>query len=307
MRIGTVVPAMGALASPELIVRAAQHAESLDYDSLWVGERVLYPVNPQTPYGGVPGEPLPEFYKRVFTPLETLAYVAAHTRRIALGTSLLVMPFHNPVLVARQLTTLDVLSGGRLRVGLGQGWSKDEYEATGAALDRMGARADEFIKVLQAIWGPDPVRFEGEFFRVPASILQPKPVRQPRPPIYLAAYTPSALRRVARLADGWLPTGIPLANVGPMMEQVRLQAREVGRDPAALELIILAHLSVTEDLQENGRADFTGNLEQIRQDIQRARELGANEIILNPRRAAVDLSEDGLLRALEQLRELAGR
>ena len=176
MRVGTTIPHMGAEASPEVIVRAAQRAEALGYDSLWVAERVLYPVNPQTPYPGTPDGSLPAVYQRVFTPIETLTFVAAHTRRIALGTSVLIMPYHNPVLVARQLTTLDVLSGGRLRVGLGQGWSKDEYEATGASLSRRDARADEFIAVLRAIWTTDPVEFDGQFFRVPRSILQPKPV-----------------------------------------------------------------------------------------------------------------------------------
>jgi probable F420-dependent oxidoreductase len=160
--------------------------------------------------------PLPDSYKKVFTPVETLCFIAAHTQRIGLGTSVLNMPFHNPVLVARQLATLDVLSGGRLRVGLGQGWSEDEYEATGASYRRRGARADEFIKVLKAIWTTDPVEFHGEFFHMAESILQPKPVQQPHPPIHLAAYAPSALGRAARLADGWLPTGIPLAGIKQM-------------------------------------------------------------------------------------------
>ena len=135
MRIGTVLPHMGPAASPAALVRTAQLAEALGYESLWVAERVLYPLQPQTPYIATPDGSLPEVYQHVYTPLETLTYVAAQTSRIAIGTSVLVMPYHNPVLVARQLTTLDVFSGGRLRVGLGQGWSKDEYDATGALLD----------------------------------------------------------------------------------------------------------------------------------------------------------------------------
>ena len=305
MRVGTTIPHMGAEASPEVIVRAAQRAEALGYDSLWVAERVLYPVNPQTPYPGTPDGSLPAVYQRVFTPIETLTFVAAHTRRIALGTSVLIMPYHNPVLVARQLTTLDVLSGGRLRVGLGQGWSKDEYEATGASLSRRDARADEFIAVLRAIWTTDPVEFDGQFFRVPRSILQPKPVQQPHPPIYLAAYTPGALERVARLADGWLPTGVPLAGIKQMMGQVRQTAQAAGRDAATLQLVVLAHTILTDQPQGPGRPEFVGSLEEIRQDVESVRELGANEIILNPGFSPTSQSEEGFLRALEQLRQLA--
>src|SRR5688572_3847114 len=123
------------------------------------------------------------------------------------------MPLHNPVVLARRLATLDVLSGGRLRVGLGQGWSADEIEAAGGTMHGRAARADEFLQVLDAIWTTDPVEYSGSYFTVPRSTLQPKPVQSPRPPIYLAAYTPSALDRVGRYADGWMPSGVPLSAI----------------------------------------------------------------------------------------------
>jgi probable F420-dependent oxidoreductase len=141
-------------------------------------------------------------YARALTPIETLSYVAAHTSRIALGTGVLLMPLHNPVILARQLATLDVLSGGRLRVGLGQGSSADELEAGGASSKGRAERADEFVQVLKAIWTTDPVEHRGEFFTVPRSILQPKPVQSPHPPIYMAAYVPRALERVGRRGRG---------------------------------------------------------------------------------------------------------
>jgi probable F420-dependent oxidoreductase len=304
MRVGTVVPHMGPIASPEFMIRAAQRAEALGYDSLWVAERVLYPLNPQTPYGWTPDGSLPDVYRRVFTPLETLTFLAAHTRGIALGTSILNMPYHNPVLVARQLATLDVLSGGRVRVGLGQGWSKDEYDATGAVMSERAARADEFIAVLRAMWADDPVEFRGRFFRVPASIIQPKPIQRPHPPIYLAAFAPSALERVARLADGWLPTGVPLARVEQTWDQIRQMARAAGRDPAALQLIVLGHLIPTDQPLGPGRPDFVGSLDEIRQDVQAVQALGADEVVLNPGFAPDAQSEDGFLHALEQFRQL---
>lgn len=304
MKIGTTLPHLGEGAGPEALIEAAQRAEALGYDSLWVAERLLYPVNPRTPYPASPDGSLPPFYKRTLTPIETLTFVAAHTTRIAIGTSVLIMPLHNPVMLARQLATLDVLSGGRLRVGLGQGWSADEFAAANAASGQRGARADEFIAVLKAIWTTDPVEYSGEFFTIPASILNPKPVQKPHPPIYLAAYVPSALDRVARLADGWMPAGVPLVAVGPMMAGAREMARAAGRDADALALVILAFPSILEQSPGEGRMDFVGTLDEIRRDVATARDLGATEIIFAPGYATGELSLQTYHRELEQLRTL---
>ena len=142
MRLGFNIPQLGKAASAEAMVRVAQRAEELGYDSVWVTDRLLYPIQPQTPYMASPDGSLPEAYKIAFDPLESLTYVAGHTSRIALGTSILDMPYYNPVMLARSLTTLDVLSGGRLRVGFGQGWSQDEFDAAGASMKGRGRRAD---------------------------------------------------------------------------------------------------------------------------------------------------------------------
>lgn len=304
MRIGATLPHLGREAGPEALVRAAQRAEELGYDNLWVAERLLYPTNPRSPYPATPDGSLPKLYARALTPLETLTYVAAHTRRIGIGTSVLLMPLHNPVMLARQLATLDVLSGGRVRVGLGQGWSVDEFEAAGAASGQRGARADEFVQVLKAIWTTDPAEFSGEHYTLPRSILQPKPVQRPHPPIFMAAYVPSALERVAKLADGWMPAGVPLAAVGPMMDQVREMARAAGRDPGTLQLVLFAFPAILEQPSGNGRQDFSGTLDEIGRDVATARGLGATEVIFAPGYATGDLQLDAYFGALEQLRTL---
>jgi probable F420-dependent oxidoreductase len=294
---------MGAVASPETLVRSAQAAEALDYDSVWVAERLLYPVQPRTRYPGTPDGSLPDFYKDVFEPIETLTFVAAHTTKIRLGTSVLNMPFHNPALLARRLATLDVLSGGRLNVGLGQGWSQDEYLAAGAPRSGLAGRADEFVAVLRAMWGPDPVEHQGPHFQVAPSIIRPKPVQQPIP-IYLAAYAPSALARVALVADGWLPTGIPISAVGPMMAQARDMATAAGRDGAALKLIVLGHVTLTSAPLGEGRADFTGSIDEIRRDVDAAREIGTDLLILNPGATPGTETEAEFTRVQELLRPL---
>src|SRR5215212_2781885 len=152
MRSGLILPSLGAGVGPGELVRAAQRAEELGYADLWVAELLLFPVAPRSPYPVTPDGSLPAFYKHALTPIETLTYVAGHTQRIGLGTSVLLMPLHNPVILARQMATLDVLSGGRARVGLGQGWSIDEREAGGGPMNQLGARADEYVQVLERIW-----------------------------------------------------------------------------------------------------------------------------------------------------------
>src|SRR5262245_9425790 len=169
MRAGFAVGNIGQIATPENLVKIAERAESLRYDTLWAVERLLWPLKPQTPYPVTPDGSLPAEYKHVLDPLEALTFVAAHTRRIGLGTSVLDIPYYNPVMLARRLSTLDVLAGGRVRLGLGLGWSKDEHDAVGADMKNRGAKADEFLAVLKAIWTSDPTEFQGKYYTLPRS------------------------------------------------------------------------------------------------------------------------------------------
>lgn len=306
MRLGFNVPNLGPAAGPENIVKVAQRAEALGYDTVWVTERLLWPIDPQTPYAGTPDGSLPEVYKIQLDPLDALTYAAAHTSRIGLGTSILSMPYYNPVLLARRLTTLDVLSGGRLRVGLGQGWSQDEFDATGASMKTRTSRADEFLEVLHAIWKNDPAEFEGRHFRLPKSIIQPKPVQKPHPPIYLAAFSPRALKRIAELGDGWNPVAIPVDGMKQMWEGVKSVAKEAGRDPNELELVVRANLMITPEPISENRWIFTGSLDQIKGDIHACREIGAAEVHFDPVFSPEGTSVDGFLKVAEQMRELVG-
>ena len=279
MRFGFALPQIGSLAGPEAVVTAAKRAEELGYDSLWVLDRILWPVNPRAPYPIGDGS-LPLQYKSVLDPVETLTFAAAHTGRIALATGVLNIPWYNPVLLARRLTTLDILSGGRLRAGFGIGWSPDEYEAAGATWQDRGKRADEAIEILKKIWTTDPVDFQGKHYQIAKSFIGPKPVQKPHPPIYLAAFTPSAMKRVAAEADAWLPVGIPLSELGAMFDGIKNMAREARRDPSALELIVTAGVEIHKTPIEKERTEFTGSLEQIGEDFAKARKLGAAEIAI---------------------------
>jgi probable F420-dependent oxidoreductase len=303
MRLGSLLPSLGPLAGPDALARFAQHAEALGYHSLWVADRLLYPVTPRTPYPASPDGSLPEYFRRAMDPVEALTFAAAHTRRITLGTSVLNMPFYHPVVLARRLATLDVLSGGRLRVGLGQAWSADELEAVGSDPRARGARADEFVRVLGALWGPDPVAFEGRYFRVAPSVVGLKPVQQPRPPLYLAGFVPAALRRAATVADGWLASSVPLAVLGQLVRQLQAAAREAGRDPVRLELVYLGGADVTDAPGESpARGPLSGSPGQVRDGLARLAEAGITEVIAGIGAATLD----GQLAALQRFREVAG-
>ena len=169
MKLGFGLPIGGTAASPESLSTLAQHAEALGYRPLWVFHRLLYPVTPLNGYYGAPNEPWPAPFRSTFDPIVTLAFLAGKTERVRLGTSVLVAPFYSPIVLAKQLATLDVMCGGRLTVGLGIGWSKDEYDAAGALWSHRGARMDEFIQCLDAVWTQDEVSFKGAFYYVPPS------------------------------------------------------------------------------------------------------------------------------------------
>jgi len=301
MRIGFFLPQIGPAANVDSITKVATLAEELSYDSLWVTDRLLYPTNPQTSYYG---GPLPEAYKRDLDPLGTLAFAAAHTRRVTLGTSVLDIPFYNPATLARQLTTLDVLSGGRLRVGFGLGWSKDEYDAAGASMKTRGKRADEFIAVLKAIWTTDPAEFHGSYFQLPKSIIQPKPVQKPHPPIYMAAYSPGAMKRTAKLADGWMPVGMTIDQVKATTTQLKNLAKDMGRNPSDLKIILRYNLVITSQSQGKDRPFFSGTLAQIKEDIASVKAYGPDELILDPTFSPDTQNEQSFLRNMEQVRKL---
>jgi probable F420-dependent oxidoreductase len=304
MKIGFALPNIGRVATADAVAQVAQRAEALGYESLWTIERLLWPVKPQTPYPASPDGLLPEPYKYILDPLDALTFAAAHTKTIALGTSVLDIPYHNPVTLGRRLTTIDVLSNGRLRLGLGLGWSKDEMDATGADMKHRGAMADEFLHALKAIWTIDPVEYQGKFYQIPKSYISLKPVQKPHPPIYMAAFAPRALKRLATLADGWNPVAIPAGGMAQMFAGIKQMAKEAGRDPASLSMLVRANLNIAERPLPKERMIFSGTMEQIKEDVIACREIGAHELFFDPTFSPGGQKLDHWLKLMEQLRKL---
>ena len=176
------------------------------FDSVRVLDRLLWPLYPTSKYPGNPTGQLPAVMQNTYEPLTVLSFVAARTHRVALGTSVLVAPYRSPVVVAKMGATLDVLSGGRFILGLGAGWSADEFNTVGQSLSERHQRTDEYLRVLHELWTVEEPSFEGSYYRVPKSVFLPKPVQKPRPPIWIGGNSRRAIRRAAELGDGWHPT-----------------------------------------------------------------------------------------------------
>jgi probable F420-dependent oxidoreductase len=304
MRLGFGLPQTGQAAGPAAVSKIARRAEELGFNSLWVFDRLLYPVKPQVPYPAGDGS-LPELYKRVLDPIETLTFVAGQTKHVALGTSVLNLPWYNPALLARRLTTLDILSGGRLRAGFGIGWSPDEYDAAGVPWKERGKRADEALSALKAIWTNDTVEVQGAGFKIAKSHFGLKPVSKPHPPIYMAAYTPPAMKRAAREANGWFPVGVPVSAIGPMFDGIKSMVKEAGRNPDAFELIVRGNLEISKSPISGNRASFTGTMEQIAEDIHATSKLGAAELVIDVQFSADVKTEADILGRMEEIKRIA--
>jgi probable F420-dependent oxidoreductase len=276
MKAGIYLPQFGSQATKENIIQLATMAEQEQFDSLWVGERLLWPINPQTPYPGSPDGNLPTALQNVLDPLETLTFVAAKTDKIALGTCVIDMLFHNPVILGKQFATLDVLSQGRCICGLGIGWSKDEYMASNVPFADRGARADEFIQALSQIWTEDVVEFKGRYYNIPASKIGPKPIQKPRIPIYLGGFTQKTFSRIAKYADGWLPTASGsldyITNGIKTLEEKDRHHR--------LEIITAVFPEVKESGKKRAqRSLFSGTIDDIGSDLGRLQDMGVNHVI----------------------------
>lgn len=288
MKIGLVLPQAGQQATRENVIQMAKNAESEGFDSLWVFERLLWPINPKTPYVATPDGSLPIEYQIMLDPLETLTYVAANTNKIALGTSVIDMLFHNPVILARRLATLDILSEGRSIAGFGIGWSKDEYQASNIPFQNRGKRADEFVQVLKRIWTDDVVEFKGKYYNIPASKIGPKPIQKPHPPVYLGGFSPNTFSRIVNYdTNGWLAVvGGPLEYLDNTIKTIKDIANKANKDPNKFKVILLAHLNVALDSKsqstttnEDQRFPFTGTIDQIGNDIKRIKQMDIDHII----------------------------
>jgi probable F420-dependent oxidoreductase len=303
MRYGFYLPTRGETATPPALATLVARAETLGFSSVMISDHIVFPVviksrYPYTVDGSFPGQ------GDALDQLALMAFVAGKTSTLRLVTSVMILPYRNPVATAKTLATIDVLSGGRVTVGVGVGWLKEEFEALGAAaFDRRGAVSDEYLRIFKTLWTEDPASFSGDFYRFDALRCLPQPVQKPHPPIWVGGHTKAALRRAARFGDGWHPVGanpaVPLAPTelrGLVDELFRLTESE-GRDPKALTISYKAPLY---DTARGGgeRRPFSGTPDQVAEDIATFAGLGVSELIF-------DFRSPSLAESLERMERFA--
>jgi probable F420-dependent oxidoreductase len=309
MKIGMFLPHVGEQATKENIVYSAIEAEKGGIDSVWVLDRILWPLKPQTPYVASPDGSLPIEYQNVLDPLTTLTFVAGITKRISLGTSIIDMFFQNPVVLGKRFATLDVLSAGRVIAGLGLGWSKDEYEVSGIPFKDRGFRADEYLQVLKKIWTGDVVEFRGQFYNIPASKIGPKPLQKPHPPILLGGFSPKIFSRIVNHAQGW----IGAAGFGPLnqLEQQIIALKEVARkhdkDPSKVGIYMISYPTILESssASNESRTPMTGTIQQIGSDIEQLSTIGTDHLILGHIFSPLTKDVSKMLEVTKQLAKFA--
>lgn len=237
MEFGLHLPHLGRSASREVLRGFAQAAEETGFASVWVSDHVIVPRSLESRYPYSESGEFPFSADSSFLdPIATLLFVAGCTERVKLGTAVLIVPYRNPVVQAKELATLDFVSGGRLILGIGTGWMAEEFAALDVPFEHRGARTNEYLALIKRLWTSDDTSFSGRFYRLENVGFYPKPLQQPHPPIWGGGHSEPAFRRGGYFCDGWLGANVSPEQVAAQFERVRAYAHQAGRDPAALTL-----------------------------------------------------------------------
>lgn len=297
MKVGFNMPQLTDFASQRAVHDFAVRADEMGYDSLWVQDHFLYPKDPiqshpvhQFIHGADKVVQWPDAYESMLDPLNALAYVAGITKNIRLGTSILVFGYHQPVVLAKQIATIDMLSGGRFDLGLGLGWSREEFDHAGTPFDKKGARCSDFIRALRAAWKDNPTGYEGPYYNFPEGSTSPKPVQRdengdPAVPILGAFLNDAGFPRVAELCDAWHPAGHPPDLATMRMGQINAMAKEkYGRGPLKLVNRVFSSPSLP-GIDNIGdqlmQPSWMGTAEDMMPDLLASKEAGIDEIVID--------------------------
>lgn len=304
-RFGLDVGIYGALADPPTILRLAELAESAGFESIWVADHVVFPVKFKSEYpysakGDFPStlnDPLME-------PLAVLGVLAGATKRVKLGTAVLIIPYRNPVVTARQLITLDQFSGGRIMLGCGVGWLEEEFEALDTFdFKRRGKVTDEYIEIFKRLSAGGEVGFKGETYSFEPVFSSPGSVQRPHPPVLIGGIADPALKRVARLGNGWLAVAAPPDLLGASLGKLKRFTEEQGRRVEDISLSYKIFLNIGE--AKRGRFDVrepgTGSIDDIVEDLKRITGMGFSRIIVRCRGRQLTELEGQMKRFVDEI------
>jgi probable F420-dependent oxidoreductase len=288
MRFGLYLPTRGPLANRAAIAAMARAGEAAGFHSAMIADHIVFPVETRSTYPYTVSGAHPS-HGDALEQLSLLNFVAAITERLRLVTSVLILPYRNPVLTAKMLATADVLSEGRVTVGVGVGWLEEEFAALHApAFDRRGAVSDEYLDIMLKLWTRSPVSHEGEFYSFDAIHCEPPPVQTPHPPIWVGGHSRAALRRTAKYGNGWHPVGaiaavpLPPAEMVLKLAELKRLTEAQGRDFAALIVSYKAPLYDAALAGPDGaRRPFSGSAEQVASDIRGFAAIGVHELIFD--------------------------
>ena len=281
MKLGVALPQVGEWATPESVIRIARYAEELGYNSVWVQERLLWPLNPRKPYPATPDGSLPDNYKYVMDPIISLTYVASQTEKIRIGTAIINLPYHTPSVLAKQLATLDVIPRGRLDFGIGLGWSEDEYIATNVEFKNRGERVDEFLKCIKQLWTEDEPEFNGKHYKLPKSVVNPKPVQKPHPPITIGGFSSQTFERAVTLGDGYNGIVMQFDQMNETISALKDAAEAASRDFNELQIVFRAFSTISAQSDGENRNPLTGTVSEIKDDVKRFEDLGVTDIFFD--------------------------
>jgi probable F420-dependent oxidoreductase len=293
MDFGLHLPASSASVKAQELVRFAQQAEALGFYCLTVADHVIVPRDISVPYPYTVDGKYPGTGYHLET-LATMGFLAGATKRIRFATSVMILPYRNPIVTAKMLASLDVLSGGRVIVGAGVGWMKEEFEAIRTEpYEERGKVTDEYIAAFRELWASDNPTFKGKYCSFSNLLFLPKPVQKPGIPIWIGGHSKQAIRRAARLGDGWHPIGgvptIPLEPEDVKKDFAMLAdfARQAGRDPKAIRVALKGSLFDKEKKIDGRRRRFMGSAEEIAGDIRDYRGAGVDTMIFDVRRPSI--------------------
>ncbi len=288
MKFGCHLPMFGPIATRENVLAFARRMEALEYDSLWASDHVVIPytIESRYPYSDTGAFPLPP-EANFLEPLTTLGLVAAVTERVKLGTTILVLPHRHPVLAAKMVATLDHLSDGRIILGAGVGWMREEIELLGGPFDKRGAWSDEAIRVMRECWSVGRTRYRGRFFSFDDVGAYPKP-RRGHIPIWIGGHTPRALRRVAELGDGWHAAFPSVEALERGIAELRSECARRQRSFDELVITVRAGLAIRSTPVEGPRRPLQGSPEQILGDLRRYQDLGVDTLLMEARYRDLD-------------------